>query len=292
MSGPDRIRGRVRELLLSRDPDACIQAVELTAALGDPGLYSELLRGCRLVEGTLMGNALFPGGDWQTRMSAVSLRGLLSLIATAPEAAALHPSLRRGAIDTLRIGVRQGLDIPHDAAALTALTTVNLRGSGLRDLPDSITHLAAAERLELSQNKLSTLPEPVTRMARLRLLDLSFNPLSDGLPAAIGRLAALESLVLVGTQLTDLPAELGRLERLRKLDLSRTMTMRALPAAVFRLPALEVLVLRGSRIRVRAEDVAQLPALKTLQVNRGLYRDARYTREQLCAARPGLVVNL
>ncbi|MFT4976037.1 MAG: hypothetical protein ACI8S6_001932 [Myxococcota bacterium] len=282
---------RVRELLESRDPDAAAQAVELAAALGEPELFSELLRGCQLTEGTLRGNNLFPGGDWKTRMSAVSLSSLLALIAHAPAAARIHPSLRREAVCVLRVEVRRDLDFPDAVSRLRSLHRLNLRGNALAELPESITRFPGLLSLELAQNRLVGLPEPVTRLATLRSLDLSFNPLA-ALHGAIGRLAALEHLSLVSCELTELPEGMRQLERLVSLNLSRARRLRCLPPVVYALPALRHLSLRSSRIRLSIADVARLESLETLELNRGLYRDPAGIRAELRRLRPGLTTNL
>ncbi|MEL6348995.1 MAG: leucine-rich repeat domain-containing protein [Myxococcota bacterium] len=282
---------RVRELLRSGDPHHTAQAVELTGTLGDPALFANLLHGCQRLPGggALRGNHLF--AEQRGVFAPQTLANLLHLIAFAPEAALLHPTLRRGAIGKLSIRVSGPLQLPAAMDRFTALQTLTLSENRFITLPDTLARLPALETLDLGRNLLPTLPAVVCQLTSLKRLVLRYNPIK-ALPAAIGKLAALEHLDMSWTNLDALPVEVNRLEQLREVDFSCVRRLRRLPSPLRGLPRLAVLKLRNTYVKPTPEDIAAMPALHTLELSRGLYSSPTLTvsdaRRMFLEVRPGL----
>ena len=196
------------------------------------------------------------------RAEALSLRGagLLAIPDTLGELGALKAlDLSRNAIDAhavnragalagggawARLGELERLDLddnalgptPPDALfALSALSSLSLRGNGLRRLAPptrALGELAQLATLRVGRNRLSELPRCLGALEMLATLDASHNEIGRLGGLSVAHLAAgcpaLTSLDLSRNQLAELPAEVGRLGALRALRLARN-ALRALP---------------------------------------------------------------
>jgi len=268
------------------------QALELLQALDEPALYTELLQGCRqLPGGGLRGNRLFPGGAWKRDFTSHHLYDLLVLISLAPAQAAVHPSLRRSEITTLRLRCAPPLQLPSVIDNLPALTRLNVSHKELPTLPDAVGRLAGLHILDVRYNRLSVLPTVVGSLRSLRTLLLDFNPLQQ-VTDVIGGVSMLRELSLTSTSISWLPEAMQSLERLERLDLARCQALTSLPEWVWRLPSLKHLSLRSTRLRPTIRQIADAPRLEILELNRRLFRNLQRTRTEIQEVRPKLVLRI
>ncbi len=262
---------RILELLASDAASIVEQGVELVISLGDPAVFSELLRNCRV-------------NDHGQVIEAEPLRqegAVLRLLAHAPAGTRLHESLRREHITTLgidaahlagtfhrfpalrRLRLTTSAEVLPPLTDLPVLVSLSIFGDRLTSLPPTLASLTALESLQIQAPHLAALPDGLTALPALRSLALRCRALPalpddlsasltelhlDGLPLAalpdrVAALSGLERLTLTNLDhLTALPEGLAGLTALTRIDLSRT-AITALPAFLSRLPELQQVTL-------------------------------------------------
>lgn len=139
--------------------------------------------------------------------------------------------------------------LPKEIGNLTALTSLDLRGSNLYGpIPKEIGNLAQLTTLNLRNNKLSgAIPTEIGELKKLTLLDLSLNDLTGSIPNEIGSLAELTNLNLNSNQITGkIPSQIGNLAKLTRLQLGNNRLLGEIPAQMGNMAALTCLNLRSN----------------------------------------------
>ncbi|MDE2965548.1 MAG: leucine-rich repeat domain-containing protein [Acidobacteriota bacterium] len=149
---------------------------------------------------------------------------------------------------TLRKSVNNQLNgsIPPELAALSNLTSLNLRGNQLSgSIPTELSRLSNLTSLDLRGNQLSgRIPSELGRLPNLLHLYLAGNQLSGFIPPDLGRLSNLQSLDFGSNQLSGpIPTDLGRLSNLQNLALWSNQLSGSIPPQLAALSNLGSLIL-------------------------------------------------
>lgn len=141
--------------------------------------------------------------------------------------------------------------LPEEIGNLTALTSLDLRGSNLYGpIPKEIGNLTQLTTLNLRNNKLSgAIPTEIGELKKLTLLDLSLNDLTGSIPNEIGSLAELTNLNLNSNQISGkIPRQIGNLAKLARLELADNSLLGEIPAQMGNMAALTSLSLRSNSL--------------------------------------------
>lgn len=164
--------------------------------------------------------------------------------------------------------------LPKEIGNLTALTSLDLRGSNLYGpIPKEIGNLTQLTTLNLRENKLTgAIPTEIGELRKLALLDLSSNDLTGSIPNEIGSLAELINLNLNGNQISgNIPSQIGNLAKLTRLELDNNNLLGEIPAQMGNMAALANLSLRDNDLSksIPAElgDLSELAYLDLSQNN-------------------------
>ena len=155
--------------------------------------------------------------------------------------------------------IRQWLNNPANANAITRITTLHMEKCELRVLPKEIAKLTHLRYLYLYNNKLDFIPDFIANLTQLVNLDFSECHLTT-LPNFIGNLTQLESLNLEGNKLISLPETIGNLTKLKTLRLNQNL-LTSLPDSIGHLSQLEVLQLRRNALTSLPVTFTQLTRL-------------------------------
>lgn len=164
-------------------------------------------------------------------------------------------------------GLSQLGQLPEEIGALTRLTMLNLKGSGITSLPSSFRRLQNLKELDLRwTKKMSSLPEEIGELSKLEKLNLMESGITT-LPSFIGQLKSLKTLNLGWVKnLKELPNEIGELSSLNVLDISG-LEIKFLPASIGNIASLNILIMFGSAITSLPPSIGQLQNLRTLNLN-------------------------
>lgn len=146
----------------------------------------------------------FEKGSWTLRLRAIEdipreiekLRNLRTLEIE-------HTENRKGSI--------REISIPDEIGALTQLTSLTIKGTGVTRIPTSIGNLVALKQLNISWNLLlEYLPSSIGNLINLRELNLEYNSLKT-LPDEIQFLTSLVKLYLHRNEIDQVPTGLIKL---------------------------------------------------------------------------------
>jgi Leucine-rich repeat (LRR) protein len=269
---------RILELLGSEEAAVVAQGVEVVVSLGEPAIFEDLLRSCRI-------------SDRGAVIAAAPLRHgsvVLRLIVHAPEGTQLHESLRREHITTLDIDAAHLDGVFHQLPALRhlrlvtdadtlpllahlpMLSSLSIVGDRLTSLPVALAALTSLESLRLQAACLDTLPDGLTALPALRSLSLRCRSLSV-LPSDLS--ASLVSLHLDGLPITALPDRIAALSLLEQLTLVSLPDLTVLPDGLTALTALTQLDISQTALPVLPPVLDQMPALQEVTLNDDLLHD-------------------
>ncbi|MDG1479140.1 MAG: hypothetical protein P8R54_06080 [Myxococcota bacterium] len=271
-------RSQILTLLGSADAAVVAQGVEVMISLGDPSIFSEFLRNCRINDhGTIIPAEPLRRGDV-----------VLELLVHAPADTRLHESLRREHITTLdldithlgedfhRLPALRHLRLFTDAEALPPLAdlpmlrSLSIVGSRLTSLPIALAALTSLESLRVKASSLTTLPDGLTALPNLRSLSLHCKALSV-LPDDLS--TSLTALHLDHLPITALPDRIAALSRLKQLTLVNLSRLTVLPDGLAALTALTQLNLSRTALPALPTFLDQMPSLETVALNDRLLHD-------------------
>lgn len=149
-----------------------------------------------------------------------------------------------------------------DRSAVTTLTIIN---TSLREFPRNFEKMAHLYSLTINGSQLTELPERLAQLTKLNFVDFNDNQIAS-FPAALAKAwTNCTSLRMQNTQLTTMPEEIGSMKKLNVLDLCNNPRLSSLPGQRSAESKLRGLWLDGCAF-TSIPTIATQPGLTTLSM--------------------------
>ncbi len=196
-------------LLESGDEGFIEQAIELIRLLKNPQVVRRLIAASSIdEEGALIAGPPFVGDEHTQPLLTYALLVCLCL---APDNRKVPASLRRSALDRLRIKDHNLKSLPPEIGQLENLRSLRVDGYAFHTLPASLGELQKLRSLDLRDNRLRhdslTVLAHMENLRKMRSLNLANNPLGAQGATALSRAKALKNLRWLNLGSCDLRAE-------------------------------------------------------------------------------------